>query len=282
MQNTDLPEIPQDATIDLENPLPYYHQIKKWLHEKLLQGVYQPGQQIPSEAALCKAFKVSRTVVREAIDDLANEGLLYRRQGKRTLVAAPKITESLVQNLTGFYQDMVAHGLTPITRVLEQRIIPAPPLIADRLCIPAGEKTINLTRLRLIDGEPIAWTTTYIPYAICPALLDEDLTAQSLYTLLEERYGLIIARGRRVLEAIVANAEDARLLGIKSGAPLVLIKNVSYLRDGRPIEYFEGKHRGDRSQFEVELIRVAGADRSSAVREYPSQLPGSNGLKFTE
>ena len=270
----------QAAAIDHNSPVPYYYQLEEWFREQLASGALQPGQQIPSEAELCQAFRVSRTVVRQALDDLVNEGLLYRRKGKGTFVAKPKIRESLVQKLTGFYQDMVDRGFTPVTHVLEQTVVPASKLLAERLSIPVGDQVIKIDRLRFINNEPLVFVTTYIPYTICPGLLHEDLTNQSLYAVLEEKYGLEIVRGRRTLEAVAASEQDAALLEISPGAPIVLLKSVSYLRDGRPVEYYEAKHRGDRSQFEVELIRVRPGEKLEKAELLP-HLPGSNELKVS-
>jgi len=259
-----------------DSPIPYYFQLEGFLKEEIESGRWNPGQQIPSEAEFCEAFGVSRTVVRQALNELVNEGLLYRRRGKGSFVARPKIAESLVQNLTGFYEDMVAKGLTPITQVLEQKLIPASKKVAGMLSLKEGDQVIKMDRLRSINNEPILIVTTFIPYHICPTLLEEDLTKRSLYAVLEDRYKLEIARGRRTLEAISASEEDAKLLGIEEGDPLVLLKSVSYLKDGRPIEYFEAKHRGDRSRFEVELIRIKGGDKIVARHGLPPDLPRSN------
>ena len=82
-----------------------------------------------------------------------------------------------------------------------------------------------------------------------------DFAHRSLYAYLESAYGLVIARGRRTLEAVAAGEYEAGLLGVKKGAPLILLDSVSYLADGTPIEYYRALHRGDRSRFEVELLR---------------------------
>lgn len=267
---------PRSDVIRRDSPIPYYFQLEGFLKEEIEKGRWNPGQQIPSEAEFCEAFGVSRTVVRQALNELVNEGLLYRRRGKGSFVARPKIAESLVQNLTGFYEDMVAKGLTPITQVLEQKLIPASKKVAGMLSLKEGDQVIKMDRLRSINNEPILIVTTFIPYHICPTLLEEDLTKRSLYAVLEDRYKLEIARGRRTLEAISASEEDAKLLGIEEGDPLVLLKSVSYLKDGRPIEYFEAKHRGDRSRFEVELIRIKGGDKIVARHGLPPDLPRSN------
>jgi GntR family transcriptional regulator len=115
---------------------------------------------------------------------------------------------------------------------------------------------VQIDRLRFVQDEPIVLVSTYLPHDSCPGLAEADLTQRSLYALLEEDYGIQIARGRRVLEAVPANEVEAEFLQVKKGAPLILLDSVSFLADGTPIEYFHALHRGDRSRFEVELIRV--------------------------
>jgi len=231
-------------------------QVKDILRERIERGEWKPGDQLPSEPELCQMFDVSRIVIRQALKEMTYEGLVVRRKGKGTFVAEPKIRESLVQKLTGFYQDMVDGGHKPVTQVLKQITIPAGSKVAAALHIEVGTPVIEIDRLRYVDGEPIVLVTTYLPYALCPGVLQEDLSQQSLYACLERKYGLFIARGHRTLEAVPANEYEARLLQVDKGAPLVRLESVGYLEDGRPIEYYHALHRGDRSRFEVELIRV--------------------------
>jgi GntR family transcriptional regulator len=252
---TRLDPIVGGATIDVESPLPYYYQLEEILRERIESGNWTPDQQVPSERELCEGFSVSRTVVRQALNELVNKGFLYRRKGKGTFVAQPKVNESLIQKLTGFYEDMVERGYEPETQVLLQQVSPANQKIAEKLAIPEGTPVIEIERLRSIRKEPILLVTTYLPYALCPGLLQENLANQSLYSLLENKWNCHIVRGRRTIEAVAANEREARLLKVKRRAPLVLLDSVSYLEDGRPIEYFHAVHRGDRARFEVELIR---------------------------
>jgi len=270
------PELGSVETIQKDSPLPLYFQLKELLRQEIESGHWQAGQRIPSEAELCQAFDISRSVVRQALRELEYQGLLYREQGKGTFVAQPKISESLMQDLSGFYEDMVAKGLTPVTKVLRQEVQPANKKIANYLQIEPGEKVIVIERLRSVGSEPINLVTTYLPYDICPDLIDEDLSTQSLYALLEKKYGLELSHGRRTIEAVAANQYEAQLLGVEEGAPLVLLDSVSYLRDGHPIEYFHAVHRGDRSRFEVEVVRVrCGED----PLDHTMELPPTNSLR---
>jgi GntR family transcriptional regulator len=238
------------------------------LQDHIQSGHWQPGDQLPGEPELCRMFKVSRTVIRQALKDLDIKGLVYREKGKGTFVSEPKISESLIQKLTGFYQDMVDQGYTPVTQVLKQVAVPATHKIANYLQIEAGTSVVEIERLRLIQETPIQLVTTYIPYSTCPALLKEDLTNQSLYEFLEEQCGMMIVRGRRSIEAVAANEYEAQLLNVDRGSPLILLDSVSYLSDGTPIEYYHALHRGDRTRFEVELVRLKGAGGQLVIPEH--------------
>ena len=234
---------------------------------------------MPAESALCQDFNVSRTVVRQAFNDLTNEGLVVRKRGKGTFVAEKKIIESLVQRLTGFHQDMIERGLTPVSRVLTQRVIPANEKVAPNLGVSVGTPVVELERLRSVGDEPIVLVTTYLPQSFCPHLAQADMSHQSLYAYLEQSCGLVIARGRRAIEAVPAKEYEAGLLQVPKGSPLVLLVSVSYLSDGTPIEYYHALHRGDRSRFEVELVRMVeqGGTRA-AIGGEPSDLPGGSVL----
>lgn len=271
------PELDSVEAIQKDSPLPLYFQLKELLRHEIESGRWQPGHRIPSEAELCQAFDISRSVVRQALRELEYQGLLYREQGKGTFVAQPKISESLMQDLSGFYEDMVAKGLTPVTKVLRQEVQPADKKTANYLQIKPDDKVIVIERLRSVGSEPITLVTTYLPYDICPDLIDEDLGSQSLYALLEKKHGFELSHGRRTIEAVAANQYEAQLLGVEEGAPLVLLDSVSYLRDGRPIEYFHAVHRGDRSRFEVEVVR--GVRRGEDPLDHVVKLPPANSLR---
>lgn len=246
----------QSLTIDRTSPVPYYAQVKGALRERIEHNDYKPGEQLPGEPELCMMFDVSRTVIRQALADLLHDGLIIKKKGKGTFVAEPKITERLVQELTGFYQDMASRGSPPFSQVLKQISVPADSKVAGFLKLQPGTPVIEIERLRFVADEPIVLVTTYLPTALCPALLDVNLIHQSLYAVLEKDFGLVIARGHRTLEAVPANPYEAELLRVEKQAPLMLLESVSYLSNGTPIEYYHALHRGDRSRFEAELIRV--------------------------
>lgn len=241
------------------------------------RGEWEPGDQLPGEIELCGMYDVSRTVIRQALNDMVHAGLVVRRKGRGTFVAEPKIRESLVQRLTGFYQDMTERGHEPVSDVLKQEVVPAAPSVANQLEVDPQAPVVEIERLRYIQDEPIVLVTTYLPESLCPDLVHADLSEQSLYAYIEEHYGLVIVRGRRTVQAVPANEYEAEHLDVPKGAPLILLDSVSYLEDGTPLEYYHALHRGDRSQFEVELVRIRerGRLREMMGDELPD-LPPSN------
>jgi GntR family transcriptional regulator len=241
--------------IDFDSNIPYYVQLIALIKANINQQVWKSGDQIPGEPELCVAYGISRTVVRQALKELELDGIITRRKGKGTFVSEPKISEGLVQKLTGFYQDMVERGLKPVTQVLRQEIVPANERVAKYLEIPQGMQVVEIKRLRSVSDEPIQIVTTYIPYTICPELATIDLSNRSLYEFLEKSCGIVLTRARRFVEAVAANEAEARLLKIERGSPLLMLDSISCIADGTPVEYYHALHRGDRSRFEVDLAR---------------------------
>lgn len=241
--------------------MPFYHQLKERILDEIRLTGLQPGDRVPGDHELCAAYNVSRTVVRQALAELETEGVVERLKGRGTFVAHPKTAESLVQSLTGLFEDVAARGGHLRSEVRRLEIEPADESTAADLEVDRGTPVVAIDRLRFVGDEPWALTLTHIPAALVPGLTDEDLRDQSLYALLEEKYGRRLVRGRRSVEATVASTQLARELGISKGAPVLILRSVSRGADGRPLEAFVAFHRGDRSRFEVELNRQPQAFR---------------------
>lgn len=265
---------PPRLQVDRDNPLPLHVQLQQALSDSIRRRVWKPGQQLPGEPELCRTFGVSRTTVRQALNELARQGVLVREQGRGTYVAQPKLVGTAAQRLSGFHEDMTALGRPLVSQVLKQRVIAADDLVAERLDLRPGDPVVEIERLRLVEAQPVVLTTTYLPQGLCPGLETADLRRRSLYEFLHSECRRTLARGWRTIEAVAADSRQARLLATRKGAPLILLQSVSYLSNGRPIEYYFAFHRGDRSRFEVELVRgqPTGSRRGRAGR-----LPSASG-----
>lgn len=238
--------------IDKEVPIPYHYQLRELLKGEITAGRWGVGERLPSERELCERFYLSRTTVREAIDALADEGLLHRERGRGTFVAKPKILEGLLQSPTGFTDSMREQGYNVTTKMLRMEIIDAPATVARELRLKSDDQVTVIDRLRFIMGEPILLVTSYVPVKTVPTLIENDLADKSLYQLLANKYHLVAFSATRYIEAVAANEMEARLFDIRPGAPIMLIESTAYLEDGTPLEYFKARHRGDRTRFLVE------------------------------
>jgi GntR family transcriptional regulator len=247
------------SAINRTSPLPFYYQLKQILLTDLRERELAPGHRLPGDHELCRTYDVSRTVVRQALSELETEGIIERVKGRGTFVAQHKTAEHLVQSLTGLFEDVAARGSHLRSEVRRLEVVPADQPIAGELDLQPGAPVVVLERLRFVDDEPWVLVTTYLPYDVAPGLVEEDLTDQSLYTLLETKYRVELTHGRRGVEAAVANGVLARALAISPGDPVLVLRSTSHA-GGRPVEMFVAYHRGDRSRFEVTLSRSKPAD----------------------
>ncbi len=244
-----------NAGIDRASPLPYYFQLKELIRADIRAKRLQPGDRIPGDHDLCRQYAVSRTVVRQALAELELEGVIERIKGRGTFIAAPKTTEGLVQSITGLYDDVRSRGSTLRSIVRRFEVLPASEQVREELALGPSDRVIVLERLRLVDEKPWVYAVTHLPADLAPGLLEEDLTDQSLYHLLETKYGIVLARGHRSIEAVAASKALAADLGVQAGAPLLALRSVVVDDSGRPVETFVAYHRGDSSRFDVEVGR---------------------------
>ena len=242
------------APLDRTAPVPLYHQLKEWLSARILSGEFPPGGQLPGELKLSQRFRLSRGVVRQALSELRQEGLVSREQGRGTFVSEPKTAEGLISGLRGLADDAALRGQRVESTILLLRERPAGADVARRLGLEPGAAVVELERLRTVDGKPHVLVVTYLPAALVPGLTARDLGGRaSLYRLLREEYRLPVVSGVRRVEASVADDRQAHLLRIRRGDPLLVLRSLGYTTGGRPLDYFVALHRGDRSAFEVRL-----------------------------
>lgn len=231
--------------------LPLYLQLQEVLKEQIHTGLLKPGDQLPPERELSDQFRMSRMTVRQALNQLVTEGLLYRVQGKGTFVAKPKITQNLWQ-LSSFTEDMLSRGMKPGALVIEREVIHAEPKLAELFKLEKDMRLIKIRRLRTADSEPIALETTHLPYQQFQSILAKELTG-SLYELLASEYRVSLARARQSIEAREAWPLEAGLLKIPDKTPVLIIERISYDVDRQVIEYVNSCYRADKYKFYVEL-----------------------------
>lgn len=209
------------------------------------------GSAIPSERQLSVDLEVSRLTVRAALDELVREGYLVRRQGAGTFVAAPKVPKGM--DVSSFSEDMRARGLTPASRTLDLKVVPAGARLGRLLHVSPSEPVVAARRLRLADGEPMAIELLHARASLVPDLSAADLEQNSFYELLIDRYGIEIAGGTQTVEPTVTNDDESAALGVPLHSPALLFERITRTVSGEVIEFTSSTYRGDRYRLVTEL-----------------------------
>ena len=239
-------------TIDRHSKLPYYQQLYEILRGKITRDDWEPGDMIPPESELVERYQVSRSTVRQVLDMLVQEGLIYRQRGRGSFVCHPTLEQSMTR-IVSFTEDMRQRKFTPGTRVLSSSLLPAPEDIAQKLQVPPGEQLASLRRLRLADGEPMSVEESFLVHRYCQNVLQHDYARQPLRETLEEEYGIKILHAKQVIHAIGAPEELAGHLEIIAGAPLLFIERTSTSQGMVPVEFLRIYYRADRYALYNEL-----------------------------
>ncbi len=242
-------------TIIQDSQVSYYKQLYIILRNDIARGVWKPGDRIPSEAELIDIYGVSRITVRQAFELLVNDGLVYRRRGSGTFVAAAE-GEKGARRMTDIDEELRRLGLEPETRVLTATLRPATAEIAARMGVEAGVELAVLERLWLADGEPMSLERVHFVHRFCPGLLaaiGETAGNAAVREALLVRYGIRLTRTRQSVRAVAADGPVAAALAVAVGMPVLAIERISFQQAGLPIEYFQASHRGDRYILNSEL-----------------------------
>jgi GntR family transcriptional regulator len=212
--------------LDKGSHIPLYLQLTAQLIHLIERGTLRPGDKIASERELSEMLNVSRITSRLAIQELFKSGLVYREQGRGTFVAESKMRN--VQGFTSFTEDMNKRGLQPGSRILLQEVIPAEDTLARTLHIQPGDLALNLVRLRLANDRPVAVQYSHLPSKLCPGLEKEPLENCSLFSILRQKYYVYPAWTEAVVEAAAALPEEAQLLGLKAGEPVLVVRGLTF------------------------------------------------------
>jgi GntR family transcriptional regulator len=239
--------------IDKQSVVPLYYQLKEFLKQQIESGRYQVDELIPSERELSELYEINRMTVRQAINELVQEGLLTRQRGVGTFVSKRKIEQPLTK-LSNFTSDMVNRGMVPGARFLSMEVIPASKSVADRLQIPEGTLVIELIRIRTGDGEPMALEKSYLVHEWAKPLVGLNMEDKSLYQTLEEKCQLRLTRALQTIEVTYVTPAEAHYLDIEGGDAVMLIERVTYGENKpTPVEYVKSLYRGDRYKFSIEM-----------------------------
>ncbi len=235
---------------------PLYQQIKTLILQSLQAGEWKPGEPIPSEMELAARFRVSQGTVRKAIDELAAENLVIRRQGKGTFVAthAEHHVQYRFLRLMPDNGDLSSEG--PAERqIIDCKRLRAPADIAHPLALRTGDAVLQLRRVLAYQGTPTILEDVWLPGGPFKGLTAERLTSYRgpMYALFETEFGVRMVRAEEKIRAVAADAASAKLLEVPPGEPLLSVERIAYTYNDVPMELRRGLYRTDTHHYKNEL-----------------------------
>ena len=255
----------EESKLDRDSPQPLFLQLDNLLRSQIKEGSLTPGDRIPSEHELSREHGISRMTARRALDTLVMEGLLFRRPGKGTYVSEK--VQWPGATVFSFSTAMASLGLAVTTRVVELTLDTPSESIARDLRVGQGEQIVRLTRLRLIEGQPVALHTSYMSREYYPAIRHADLVTTPLNKVMEAISGRRIINSRDYVEVTLAHPEEAALLEIPAGSPLLLVRGLVLSERGHPERATKSLFRGDRFRFTIEggTLEVKSASGNASL-----------------
>jgi GntR family transcriptional regulator len=235
--------------LEQESIVPLYVQLKEIIKNDVATAKIKPGQKLPTEFELCEMYSISRSTVRAAITELIDEGLLSTKQGKGTFVNVQKIEREIGPTL-GFSAICKLNNLTASSNVIEQKLVKANKTLAAQLDVPLHSDLVSIKRVMMADDVPVM-----LDYSIFPSkylsLLNEELTNNSLYAILNDKYNVTLSNSRKTIQIIFADATQANYLKIKKGYPLMLQQGVVYSSASEAVHLGEQLIIGDKFKLHI-------------------------------
>lgn len=236
--------------LNRHSSIPLYHQLKEILRSQIEGGKWKQGDVIPNEFQIARDYGLSRGTVREAMDDLVQDGLLVKERGRGTFVAAPKFEHDLFFSLHEYTKQS---GHTPGSNILDFSTESAAPRVREILQLPEYSQVYRINRVRLIDGEPIMFDLLFLSANDFPGLWEKDISNRSLYEILKKDYQVALGKAYQTLEPVLINAFESKLLNVSKGNPALLIERITRRMNGSPVMYSKIIIRGDRCRFVTEV-----------------------------
>ncbi len=243
----------ESSYVEKDSPIPLYYQLAEALKTKIEEGKLSPHERLPSERELSERYDVSRMTARKALSDIESEGYIYRRQGRGSFVAEPKLRQSLFE-LTSYTEDMQRRGLSPGAKVLTVETIEEDAILAEKLGASEDESFVKVQRVRLADDEPMALETSHLRRKYCEGIEELDFKNRSLYITLKQEFGIRLTTAEQWVEATLADEFQSKQLQVKEGSPMLSTARTTYMARGNEIiEFAKAVYRGDKYRLFVEL-----------------------------
>lgn len=234
--------------------MPLYTQIKEALRARILDGTYVAHQQLPSENEMIAAFGVSRITVRQAINDLQKEGLLFKVHGKGTFVALPNVSQELT-HLQGFGEAMHRLGHETFSDVFGLRTAKASGIVCAKLGIGEGSPVTEIQRVRYLNREPVSVDHSWVRHDLGARLSEQNLRDKDLFSLLENELGQRLHSADLEIDATSAASDIADRLKVAPGAPVLRIERLTYAREDRPLVFEYLHYRAETFKYRLRILR---------------------------
>lgn len=233
-----------------------YEEIAEDLRAKILNGKYNPNEQLPLEKEMCEYYGVSRITIKKAVDELVAQGLVIKRRGSGTFVKAldnEDVQElSLAKQFEGFSETNKDKRVA--SKVIKFEVIHPTEEIATKLKITCDDFVYYIIRARYADDEPYVIEYTYMPISLIAGIKNEVLL-NSIYTYIQKKLKLKIKSAHRIIRAILPNELEQEWLKIDGNFPILEVEQVGFLDNGQPFEYSKSHHRSDRIEFRTVSIK---------------------------
>lgn len=252
--------------IDRDSPVPAYYQLQDWLTQRIESGDLVPGTRLPTERDLTQFLGISRSTLRQALDRLARDGLLERRQGAGSFVASPRFVGE-IGAVRGLSVELADQGSSSETAVLGVEWLVAPPNAREALEIPAAGGAIRVRRVRSVEGTPLSFETSWLHGGHCMPILSIDLTGRSLNQVLTEHCGLDLDRAVERITATVTDEFESEQLQVPLRTPAFRVQRTTWTTTGQAVEFVTSVVRGDRFSFEATLGRHGTSERTPTLAQ---------------
>ncbi len=239
-------------TIDTESKAPLHNKVERMMRALIEQPRYRNGELLPKEVDIADQLGIARNTVRHAISKLVNEGLLIRKKGFGTKVAAKRIPTKL-DSWWSFTKEMQAQGIEVVNFELDVQTLAAGEEVAAAFNIKKSTKLVRMSRLRGTPAGPSLLTISWFHPRL--KMSGQENFSKPLYQMLEEDFGVIVALSREEISAISAEASLAAKLGIEPGAPLLFRQRLIFDTDGRVIEFNKVYYKGDGFNYSIDIER---------------------------
>lgn len=237
---------------------PLWSQVKHAILSLIKDERMPANAALPSESELCQRFGVSRTVVREAMNQLVYEHVIYKRQGKGAFVAGRRENQEFVGSIISGFSDEWFEKHRAIDRRILRQVSTLPNArVRELLQLPAGDgpeaRVVEVSRVLSVEGTPHILVTISIPEHLVPGLDQVPLQTRSLYDVLRRQYGLHFQSADRWVEAVTTNADNAQLLDVTTTTPLIAIESCAYSATGTPVEHWTALCRTDMASLHFQV-----------------------------